>query len=51
MSGAHNCVQKLMKDRSSKPVPFVHCAAHNLNLVVNDAVNSVVENDNFFEVI
>ena len=51
MSGAHNGVQKLMKDRSSKPVPFVHCAAHNLNLVVNDAVNSVVENDNFFGVI
>ena len=25
MSGAHNGVQKLMKDRSSKPVPFVHC--------------------------
>ena len=40
-----------MKDRSSKPVPFVHCAAHNLNLVVNDAVNSVMENDNFFGVI
>ena len=51
MSGAHNGVQKLMKDRSSKPVPFVYCAAHNLNLVVNDAVNSVVENDNFFGVI
>ena len=51
MSGAHNGVQKLMKDRSSKPVPFVHCAAHNLNLVVNNAVNSVVENDNFFGVI
>ena len=51
MSGAHNGVQKLMKDRLSKPVPFVHYAAHNLNLVVNDAVNSVVENDNFFGVI
>ena len=51
MSGAHNGVQKLMKGPSSKPVPFVHCAAHNLNLVVNDAVNSVVENDNFFGVI
>ena len=51
MSDAHNGVQKLMKDRSSKPVPFVHCAAHNLNLVVNYAVNSVVENDNFFGVI
>ncbi|CAB3994217.1 zinc finger MYM-type 1-like [Paramuricea clavata] len=48
MSGVHNGVQKLIKDRSSKPVPFIHCAAHNLNLVINDAVNSVVDNDNFF---
>ena len=46
MSGVHNGVQKLIKDRSSKPVPFIHCAAHNLNLVINDAVNSVI--DNFF---
>ncbi|CAB3998108.1 zinc finger MYM-type 1-like [Paramuricea clavata] len=51
MSGVHNGVQKLIKDRSSKPVPFIHCAAHNLNLVINNAVNSVVDNDNFFGVI
>ncbi|CAB4039316.1 zinc finger MYM-type 1-like [Paramuricea clavata] len=51
MSGVHNGVQKLIKDHSSKPVPFIHCAAHNLNLVINDAVNSVVDNDNFFGVI
>ncbi|CAB4033848.1 zinc finger MYM-type 1-like [Paramuricea clavata] len=51
MSGVHNGVQKLIKDRSSKPVPFIHCAAHNLNLVINDAVDSVVDNDNFFGVI
>lgn len=51
MSGVHNGVQKLIKDRSSKPVPFIHCAAHNLNLVINDAVNSVVDYDNFFGVI
>ncbi|CAB4021489.1 zinc finger MYM-type 1-like [Paramuricea clavata] len=51
MSGVHNGVQKLIKYRSSKPVPFIHCAAHNLNLVINDAVNSVVDNDNFFGVI
>ena len=51
MSGVHNGVQKLLKDRSSKPVPFIHCAAHNLNLVINDAVNSVTDNDNFFGVI
>ena len=51
MSGVHNGVQKLIKDRSSMPVPFIHCAAHNLNLVINDAVDSVVDNDNFFGVI
>ncbi|CAB3994722.1 zinc finger MYM-type 1-like [Paramuricea clavata] len=51
MSGVHSGVQKLIKDRSSKPVPFIHCAAHNLNLVINDAVNSVVDNDNFSGVI
>ena len=51
ISGVHNGVQKLIKDRSSKPVPFVHCAAHNLNLVIDDAVNSVIDNDNFFGVI
>ena len=51
ISGVHNGVQKLIKDRSSKPVPFIHCAAHNLNLVINDALNSVVNNDNFFGVI
>ena len=51
MSGAHNGAQKLMKDCSSKPVPFVHCELHNLNLVVTNAVNSVVENDAFFGVI
>lgn len=42
-SGEHNGVQKLIKDHLSKPVPFVHCAVHNLNLAVNDAVNSVTE--------
>jgi hypothetical protein len=37
MSGVHNGVQKLIEDnRSSMPVPFIHCAAHNLNLVIND---------------
>ena len=45
MSGAHNGVQNLTKHRSSKPVQFVHCAAHN---PVNDAVNSVLKSDNFF---
>ena len=51
MSGVYNGVQKLIKDRSTIPVPSIHCAAHNLNLVINDAVNSVVDNNHFFGVI
>ena len=35
----------------SFPVPFVHCGCHNLNLVINDAVDSVVNNRNFFDVL
>ena len=44
MSGVYNGVQKRIKDRSSMPVPYIHCAAHNLNLVINDAVDSAVNN-------
>lgn len=48
MSGIHAGVQTLIKSMVIAPVPFVHCGSHNLNLVINDAVNSVVENENFF---
>ena len=48
MSGIHTGVQTLIKSIVTAPVPFVHCGSHNLNLVINDAVNSVVENENFF---
>ena len=31
------------------PVPFVHyCANHNLNLVINDAVEATISNQTFF---
>ena len=30
------------------PVPFVHCASHNLNLVINDAVKDMPHNEEFF---
>jgi hypothetical protein len=33
------------------PAPFVHCASHNLNLVVNDAVESNVLSVSFFGVL
>ena len=28
-------------------MPFVHCGCHNLNLAINDAVNSVTESEKF----
>jgi len=42
MSGVHTGVQTLITEMVSFPVPFVHCGCHNLNLVINDAVDSVV---------
>jgi hypothetical protein len=47
MSGAYTGTQKriLEKQPSAK---YVHCAAHNLNLVLNDAVCDVKEVSNFF---
>ena len=33
------------------PAPFVHCASHNLNLVVNDAVESNVLSVSFFGIL
>ena len=48
MSGIHAGLQTLIKSIVTAPVPFLHCGSHNLNLVINDAVNSVVENENFF---
>ena len=30
------------------PVPFVHCASHNLNPVINDAVEATISSQTFF---
>ena len=52
MSGEYGGVQRLIKDmRPSSPVPFVHCASHNLNLVINDAVKSISQNEKFFTIL
>ena len=32
-------------------VIFVHCASHNLNLVINDAVSSIPRNENIFTIL
>ena len=50
MSGIYGAVQKRINDEQSNAV-YVHCAAHNLNLVINDAVGSVPEAVKFFTVL
>lgn len=50
MSGIYNGVQKRIMDIQPK-AKYVHCAAHNLNLVVNDAINGVQEAQAFFTIL
>lgn len=50
MSGAYGGVQKFIQETQPHAV-YVHCAAHNLNLVVNDAVSGVREVQAFFATI
>lgn len=47
MSGAYSGVQKRIKNIEKNAI-FVHCAAHNLNLVINDTVKAIPEINNFF---
>jgi len=49
MSGAYGGVQKFIHDKQHLAV-YVHCAAHNLNLVVNDAVSAVRDAQAFFTI-
>lgn len=50
MSGIYSGVQARILAKQPKAI-YVHCAAHNLNLVLNDAVSDVIEVRNFFGVI
>ena len=50
MKGTYGGVQKLIKDIEPKAV-YVHCAAHNLNLVLNDAVREVIDMQHFFDTV
>jgi hypothetical protein len=50
MSGAYGGVQTLMKQKAPN-ARYIHCAAHALNLVINDAVKNVKEIRNFFDVL
>jgi hypothetical protein len=50
MSGAYGGVQTLMKQKAPN-ARYIHCAAHTLNLVINDAVKNVKELRNFFDML
>jgi hypothetical protein len=41
MSGVKNGVQKLIRDATDNPCPYVHCHAHRLNLVLADVAKRV----------
>ena len=50
MSGAYTGLQARLQ-KMEKNAKYVHCAAHRLNLVLNDAVNGVEGASNFFKII
>lgn len=50
MSGAYTGVQTRIKSKSPN-AEYVHCASHNLNLVLNDSVKSFREIEDFYDVI
>lgn len=50
MSGIYGGVQALIKQKQPK-AEYVHCAAHNLNLVIGDCVKCCVEIQTFFAVL
>nr|XP_004208619.1 zinc finger MYM-type protein 1-like [Hydra vulgaris] len=47
MSGIYSGVQTRIKEIDKNAI-FIHCAAHNLNLVINDAMNGVPDISNCF---
>lgn len=47
MSGVYSGVQARLKSKQ-KLATYIHCASHNLNLVLNDAMNSSMEVKTFF---
>lgn len=50
MSGANSGVQKRISSNVSN-APYIHCCAHNLNLVICDAAKSTHFSKNFFTII
>ena len=50
MSGAYTGVRAWISSKESTAM-YVHCAAHNLNLVLNDACSGIVEIKSFYDVV
>ena len=50
MSGIYSGVQRRISDKEPNAV-YVHCAAHNLNLVLNDACMSSTEVQKYFDIL
>ena len=47
MSGVYSGVQARIREKEPLAT-YVHCAAHNLNLVLNDAVKHIPEMEQFY---
>ena len=50
MSGVYSGVQARIKEMEPL-AKYVHCAAHNLNLAINDSVKDITEMGNFYDTI
>lgn len=50
MSGVYGGVQALIKEKQPKAT-YIHCAAHNLNLVIGDAVKCSLEIQSYFSIL
>ncbi|KAF3837719.1 hypothetical protein F7725_009487 [Dissostichus mawsoni] len=50
MSGVYSGVQKRIRDKEPNAV-YIHCAAHNLNLVLNDACQNIPEIKDFYDTV
>lgn len=50
MSGMYCGLQKRIQNIQPK-APYVHCLAHNLNLVLEDSVKSTVQMQTFYEIL
>uniref|UniRef100_A0A8C3A0E6 DUF4371 domain-containing protein n=1 Tax=Cyclopterus lumpus TaxID=8103 RepID=A0A8C3A0E6_CYCLU len=48
MSGVYSGLQKRISDRESNAI-YIHCASHNLNLVLNDACQNVTKVKEFYD--